>query len=186
MRQAKYADAEQLNQRSLNSAESDGQRSYTYTMMGMVAQAQGDWVGARSAYERALDLARAAGIEGAEGRALGRLADTYLHDGNASYAAHLLRDALTKLSNSGDVEPSSYITGLMGLAMIQNGQEAEGQQLLDRARASPSSWAIAAISATGRCCSVIARWTKAVTRTHMPTTARFCACSSRKPPIKNT
>ena len=134
MRQAKYAEAEQLNQRSLNGAESDGQRSYTYTMMGMVAQAQGDWVGARSAYERALDLARAAGIEGAEGRALGRLADTYLHDSNASYAAHLLRDSLTKLANSGDVEPSSYITGLMGLAMIQNGQDAEGQQLIDRAR----------------------------------------------------
>ncbi|MEO8393416.1 MAG: tetratricopeptide repeat protein [Chloroflexota bacterium] len=133
MRQARYAEAEQIVQRLLSGAESDGQRSYVYTMIGMIAQAQGDWVGARSGYERALDAARRAGIEGAEGRALGRLADTYLHDSNASYAAHLLREALPKLSNAGDVEPSSYITGLMGLAMIQNGQDAEGQQLIDRA-----------------------------------------------------
>ena len=133
MRQERYADAEQLNQRILNEAQTDEQRSYTYTMIGMVAQAQGDWVGARTAYERARDLARKAGTDGAEGRALGRLSDTYLHDKNASYAAHLLREALPKLASAEDVEPSSYLTGLLGLAMIQNGQEAEGQQMLDRA-----------------------------------------------------
>jgi tetratricopeptide (TPR) repeat protein len=105
-------------------------------MIGMVAQSQGDWVTARAAYEQALKLARSGGMssaEAAEGRALGRLADVYLHDENASYAAHLLREALPKLASAGDVEPSSYFTGLMGQALIASGQDSEGQHLLDRA-----------------------------------------------------
>lgn len=133
MRQGRYAEAEAANQHILAGAPNDTLRSYTYTLMGMVAQSQGDWVGARSAYEQALTLARAAGSDSAEGRALGRLADTYLHDANASYAAHLLRDALPKLANAGDTEPSCYITGLLGQALIVNGQELEGQRLLDQA-----------------------------------------------------
>src|SRR4051812_15082090 len=50
MRLGRYADAEQLNQRILNSAQTDSERSFTYTLMGMVVQAKGDWVGARSGY----------------------------------------------------------------------------------------------------------------------------------------
>ncbi len=133
MRQGRHDEAEAANKRILASAPDDIHRSYTYTLMGMVAQSQGDWVTARADYERGVELARAAHSDSAEGRALGRLGDTYLHDANASYAAHLLRDALPKLANSGDVEPSSYITGLMGLALIASGQDAEGQHLLDRA-----------------------------------------------------
>ena len=46
MRQGRYAEAERrCNQRILASATDDTQRSYIYTMIGMVAQAQGDWVG---------------------------------------------------------------------------------------------------------------------------------------------
>lgn len=133
MRQGHYAEAEAANTRTLATAPNDILRSYTYTLIGMVAQSQGDWVAARAAYEQALKLARAAGSESAEGRAMGRLADTYMHDANASYAVHLLRDALPKLASAGDGEPSSYITGLMGQALIASGQETEGQQLLDRA-----------------------------------------------------
>ena len=133
MRQGRYADAEQLNQDTLRDAKGQTQRSYINTMMGMVAQAQGDTIGARAAYERALDTAREAGSEAAEGRALGRLADIYLHDKNASYAARLLKDALPKLAKADDAEPSSYFTGLLGQALIESGQEIEGQQLLDRA-----------------------------------------------------
>lgn len=133
MRQERFAEAEQLNQNTLRDAKGQTQRSYINTMIGMVAQAQGDYVGARAAYERALDYAREAGSEAAEGRALGRLADMYLHDKNASYATRLLRDALPKLSKAGDAEPSSYFTGLLGQALIESGQEIEGQQLLDRA-----------------------------------------------------
>ena len=64
---------------------------------------------------------------------MSHLADTYLHDGNASYAAHLLREALPKLTMPSDVEMSSYFVGLLGQALIQNGQEAEGHHLIGRA-----------------------------------------------------
>ena len=133
MRQGRYTDAEQLNQQTLKDALGNTQRSYIYTMIGMVAQAQGDWLNARAGYERALETAREAGSSAAEARALGRLADVYLHDSNASYAIHLLKDALPKLAAAGDDEPSSYFTGLLGQALIQSGQEAEGQHFLDRA-----------------------------------------------------
>ncbi len=133
MRQGRYADAEQLNQQTLKEAQGNTQRSYICTMIGMVAQAKGDWAGARAGYERALEYAREAGSSAAEGRALGRLADVYLHDSNASYAIRLLRDALPRLAEAGDDEPSSYFTGLLGQALIQSGQDSEGQHLLDRA-----------------------------------------------------
>jgi tetratricopeptide (TPR) repeat protein len=64
---------------------------------------------------------------------MGHLADTYLKDGNASYAIHLLRDALPRLNTSGDIEMSSYFVGRLGEALIETGQEAEGGQLLSRA-----------------------------------------------------
>lgn len=133
MRQGRYAEAEALNQNALSNAKGQTQRSYIQTMIGMVAQAQGDNVNARAAYERALDDARAAGSEAAEGRALGRLADMYLQDKNASYAIRLLKEALPKLAAAGDNEPTSYFTGILGQAMIESGQDVEGQHLLDRA-----------------------------------------------------
>jgi tetratricopeptide (TPR) repeat protein len=110
-----------------------GMRAYALCGAGWLAQMQGDWVAARTHYEGALDEARAAKAISAEGRALSHLAAAYLHDGNASYAAHLLREALPKLSAPGDVEMSSYFVGLLGQALIQNGQEAEGHHLIGRA-----------------------------------------------------
>lgn len=109
------------------------QSAYTLSVLGLLAQEQGDWAAARGHYEKALALARSSRSAGAEGRALGHLADTYLHEGNASYAIHLLREALPKLNASGDVELSSYFVGLLGKAMIESGQEIEGQHLLMRA-----------------------------------------------------
>lgn len=100
---------------------------------GVLAQANGQWDDALTYFQTALDQARASYTLGAEGRAAGHLADVYLHEGNASYAAHLLQDALPKLNTSGDMEMSSYFVGLLGLAMIQNGKVTEGQQLLGRA-----------------------------------------------------
>ncbi len=131
MRQGRFDDADSRLQRLLQDASDDTQRAYIYTLIGRVAQARGDWAAAHTAYERALDDARAAGFAGAEGRALGDLGDTYLHDHNASYAAHVLTEALPKLAD--DPELTSYFTGLLGQAMIQNGQDSEGQHLLDSA-----------------------------------------------------
>ncbi|HLU08928.1 MAG TPA: tetratricopeptide repeat protein [Oceanobacillus sp.] len=108
-------------------------RSYALSMSGWLAQTQGDWATARTCYEQALDEARSVKAISAEGRAMSHLADTYLHDGNASYAAHLLREALPKLTMPSDVEMSSYFVGLLGQALIQNGQETEGHHLIRRA-----------------------------------------------------
>lgn len=109
------------------------QIAYILCVYGMIEQEQGHWAKARAHYEEALSVARSAQAVGAEGRALGHLGDTYLHDGNASYAAHLLRDSLPKLNASGDIELSSYFVGRLGEALIQSGQEVEGHHLLGRA-----------------------------------------------------
>lgn len=64
---------------------------------------------------------------------MGHLADTYLRDNNASYAVHLLREALPKMNSSGDIELSSYFVGRLGQALLATGQDAEGDQMLGRA-----------------------------------------------------
>ncbi|HEX2620386.1 MAG TPA: hypothetical protein VHL11_09570 [Phototrophicaceae bacterium] len=109
------------------------QLAYTLTTAGTMYQAKGDLVIARRYYEQGLETARTGKSAGAEGRALGHLADLYLLDGNASYAVHLLRDSLEKLNNSNDVELSSYFVGRLGEALIQSGQTQEGDPLLTRA-----------------------------------------------------
>ncbi|MCA0455927.1 MAG: hypothetical protein LCI00_18265 [Chloroflexi bacterium] len=110
-----------------------GQIAYILMAQGTLAQRQGDWKTAQTQYERALEVARSARSVGAEGRAMGYLAVTYLHDANASYAIHLLREALPKLNQAGDLELSSLFVGTLGEALISSGQEVEGQQLLERA-----------------------------------------------------
>jgi tetratricopeptide (TPR) repeat protein len=131
-----YPQAEDLLNQIRRDAQNAGQRmqlAYALNGLGMLAQAQGDETQARVYYEQARETARSADATGPEGRALGHLADTYLAEGNASYAVHLLREALPKLNGSGDIELSSYFVGRLGQALIATGQEAEGQQLLIRA-----------------------------------------------------
>jgi tetratricopeptide (TPR) repeat protein len=132
----RWPEADELLNYRYQTAREVGQRTqmaYLMNGIGMLAQSRGDWTKARESYEQALELARAGRAVGAEGRALGNLAATYLHESNASYASHLLRDALPKLNLSGDVELSSYFVGLLGQAFIASGQEIEGQQMLERA-----------------------------------------------------
>lgn len=134
--QRKWADAEAVLrevQSRANSQHQDSQLAYILSAQGALAQAQNQWDTARQLYEQALKMARQSGTLGGEGRAMGHLADTYLHDHNASYAVHLLRDALPKLHTSGDIELSSYFVGLLGEAQIASGQDGEGDQLLNRA-----------------------------------------------------
>lgn len=107
--------------------------AYVLNVRGVLAQERGDWETARTYYERARRIAQENEVEGAEGRAAGHLADTYLHEGNASYSVHLLREGLEKLHNSGDLELSSYFTGRLGEALIATGQVNEGRQLLGKA-----------------------------------------------------
>lgn len=114
-------------------ASSNTQIAYILCSFGVLEQAKGNWPTARQYYEQALDEAKRTRVVGAEARAMGHLADVYLHDGNASYAVHLLREALPKLNASGDIEISSYFVGRLGEALNETGQEIEGGQLIGRA-----------------------------------------------------
>jgi tetratricopeptide (TPR) repeat protein len=131
-----WSDAENVLQKTYENAKATSQKTqvaYLLSALGWLAQSQNDWAGAARYYEEALDIAREGRAVGAEGRALGFLADTYLHDANASYSIHLFRDALPKLNMTGDIELSSYFVGRLGEALIAAGSESEGGQLLERA-----------------------------------------------------
>jgi tetratricopeptide (TPR) repeat protein len=153
-------EAEHLLLNLRHEAQTHGQRaqiSYALSALGVLEQAQGHWDEARAYYEQALKTARAGGSLGAEGRAMSHLADTYLHENNASYAVHLLRDALPKLNLSGDIEFSSYFVGQLGGGLIAIGHETEGERLLYRAlriaeqmkyRRYERQWALALASRT--------------------------------------
>lgn len=136
IRQGRWAEAETLLTEMLQEARRMNHHihvAYVLCSLGELAQRRGSWSEARAHYEEALDVARTTRALGAEGRALGHLADTYLHDKNASYAEHLLRSALPKLNLSEDLEMNSYFAGLLGEALIQSGHDVEGQQWLKRA-----------------------------------------------------
>lgn len=109
------------------------QMAYVVCSQGTLEQAKENWAAARTFYEEAKNIAKRGNALGAEGRAMGHLADTYLHERNASYAVHLLREALPKLNASGDIELSSYFVGRLGEALIETGQTEEGYQLINRA-----------------------------------------------------
>jgi tetratricopeptide (TPR) repeat protein len=136
MHLGREAEAEAILNRTYATAQDTrqkGQLAYTLIAMGRLAQHRNDWKAAQQHYQQALDIAHTGHAGGGEGRALGFMADVYLNDGNASYAIHLLREALPKLQMTGDLELSSYFVGRLGEALIASGQTAEGQQLLERA-----------------------------------------------------
>jgi tetratricopeptide (TPR) repeat protein len=134
--QAQYDEAEALLLQLKQEAERRHQQTqlaYVLNSLGVLHQEQNRWEQAREYYERALRLAREAGSAGAEGRAQGHLADTFLHDGNASFAVHLLKEALPRLNSSGDTELSSYFAGRLGEGLLELGRKTEGQQHIGQA-----------------------------------------------------
>lgn len=134
--QGRWADAEALLLQLRHSAQTNANRvqmAYTLSALGALAWARGDHDEARAFYEQAVTVAQAAGSPGAEGRAQAHLADLYLAEGNASYAAHLLKDAIPRLNMGGDLDSLMHYVGRLGEAFIANGQEAEGERLLHRA-----------------------------------------------------
>lgn len=134
--QGRWAEAEALLFQLRHSAQTSASRvqmAYTLSALGALAWARGDRDDARAFYEQAVTVAQAAGSPGAEGRAQARLADSYLAEGNASYAAHLLKDAIPRLNMGGDLDSLMHYVGRLGEAFIAIGQEAEGERLLYRA-----------------------------------------------------
>lgn len=128
-----FVEARSMIEEMLAAPENDLARGYLLAASAMVALAQQDMTAARSKSEQTLDLARALKASGLEARAQGTLAEVYLSEGNASYAVHLLREALPKLSTVGELELSSAYVGMLGEAMIEARQEAEGMHLIERA-----------------------------------------------------
>lgn len=134
--QKRYADAQNILLTLQNEAEQHRQKAYlAYVLiaLGVWEQEQEQWDLARDYYERALRVSKEYKLLGAEGRAQGHLADTYLHDGNASYASYLLQEAIPKINTSGDMELSSYFVGRLGESFIIEGKKAEGHNLIGRA-----------------------------------------------------
>jgi tetratricopeptide (TPR) repeat protein len=107
--------------------------AYTLCILGYLHQMQGDWETARETYNEALTIAQKANATGAIGRAKGHLAETYLRENNATYAEHLLHDALPLLDDTGDVELISHFIGQYALTMLQLGRDVDGDRLLDTA-----------------------------------------------------
>ncbi|MBK9123294.1 MAG: tetratricopeptide repeat protein [Chloroflexi bacterium] len=107
-------------------------RAYARVAQGVINLARGDDEGARAAFEEAQSIAQKARSPGAEGRAMGYLGSMYLSEGNASYAAHLLREALPRLNASGDLELSAYFITDLARALITSGDIQEADQLLSR------------------------------------------------------
>ncbi len=134
--QGNYDEAEKLLQTVQQAAEAvnqSGFASYALASLGVLHQRRGDSSRALETFQQARDLGKQAGSPGAEGRAMGHMADIYLEENNASYAVHLLQSALPMLNTAGDLELSSFFVGRLGEALIASGQEAEGYQLLERA-----------------------------------------------------
>jgi len=133
-KQAKWDKAESLLTTLREKVAMDERQvAHVLSSLGTLEQEQGNWEQARAYYEEARSLAQTSGSTGAEGRAAGHLADTYMRDGNASYSVHLLQDAVLKLDSTGDIELNNYFVGRLGEALIATGQEHEGRQLLGRA-----------------------------------------------------
>jgi tetratricopeptide (TPR) repeat protein len=107
-------------------------RAYAKVALGVLQLAQGEYEAARVTLEDARTMAQRAKSPGAEGRALGHLAATYLHEDNASYAVHLLREALPKLNTAGDLELSAHFIGQLGTALVASGETAEADILFSR------------------------------------------------------
>ncbi len=116
----------------LRSTATGAQRVYALIAASLLAQAEGRLEDAHTLLDDAQDVARVNELTGAEGRAACHLADIYLSEGNASYAAHVLRDALPRLVAPTDVDWSPYFVGRLGQAMFASGGEIEGLQLIAR------------------------------------------------------
>ncbi len=132
----RWDEAEHMLLHLRRQAQTDGEHNHlTYVLvtLGTLEEGRGNRDEARSYYEQARSVAQKSSSLGGEGRALGHLAGIYLQEDNASYAVHLLREALPKLNMSGDIELSTYFIGQFGRALILSGQEAEGERLLYRA-----------------------------------------------------
>lgn len=103
------------------------------TTLGILATARHETNEARAFFEQAVQVSRAGGGAAAEATASAHLARLYLDEGNASYAAHLLRQVVVDTQQTSDPETISFATGMLGQALVASSEEATGERLLLRA-----------------------------------------------------
>lgn len=117
-------------------AEAQPRRSaaaFVLLARGLLADAQNDARSAEETWEHSREMARSIGAPSPQGRATAFLADVALREGNASYAVHLLREAIPLMQSARDTQILVFAFGRLGSALIASGQEAQGRQVINTA-----------------------------------------------------
>jgi tetratricopeptide (TPR) repeat protein len=107
--------------------------AYIQIAHGQLCEARGDFDAAEAAYEHARATARAVHASAPQGRATALLGALALHEGNASFAVHLLREAIPLMEAAQDEELLAFAYGQLGLALIATGDPSRGLGLLNKA-----------------------------------------------------
>jgi tetratricopeptide (TPR) repeat protein len=127
-----YDDAQDILSMLLSS-KSGVALSHAQWTAGWMAQLRADLTTARTWYEKAQQTAETIGADMAYARAACGVADTYLADGNASYAIYTLRKHVLTLAGISELEYYSYYSGRLGQALIASGQVIEGTNVITQA-----------------------------------------------------
>ncbi len=134
--QQAYDEAQTLLQQVTTLAEAHPRKAplaYAQIARGQLAEARGDFAIAEAAYEEARATARAARASAAQGRATALLGALALREDNATFAAHLLREAIPLMEAAQDEELLAFAYGQLGLAVITSHDTARGLGLLNKA-----------------------------------------------------
>lgn len=107
--------------------------AYVQIARGQLCEAQGDFAAAEAAYENARTTARAVKASAPQGRATALLGALALREENASFAAHLLREAIPLMQAAHDEELLAFAYGQLGLALIATGDAPRGLGMLNKA-----------------------------------------------------
>jgi len=132
----RYEEAEALLRQARSQAEGLRSRSplaYCLCALASLEQARQRWPEAEALLHEALRLAKEADSEGAQGRALGHLADGDLHAGETARAISRLLEALPLLEGSGDSEPLPYFASRLAEAYQRSSRLDDAETLLNRA-----------------------------------------------------
>jgi predicted ATPase/DNA-binding CsgD family transcriptional regulator len=105
------------------------------TAQGKLAEARGDWDGAKAYFAEALDMARAAGDAWGAASALLPLGSIALSEGEPSRALPLLEESAERATESGDREVFSHATATLARSLVALGELHEARSRLRDAAA---------------------------------------------------
>jgi predicted ATPase/DNA-binding CsgD family transcriptional regulator len=105
------------------------------TAQGKLAEARGDWDGAKAYFDEALDMARAAGDAWGAASALLPLGSIALSAGEPSRALPLLEESADRATESGDREVFSHATATLARSLVALGEFRDARSRLRDAAA---------------------------------------------------